>query len=90
MRLHKSVPILAAAVTLLASNTPAYAFDNEAPTAASVPTTPVTVTHPAGPSDLTLELAAGGIVVAAGGLAAWQLRRRPSRAVHNSPAVSRS
>ncbi len=91
MFVRTSVPMLAVAVTLLGSSAPAYAFESQAPAAGSMPATPVAVGHPAGSSDLALELAAGGIVVAAGGgLAAWQLRRRPSRAVHNARTVSGS
>ena len=87
MFVRKSVPMLAAAVTLLASSAPAYAFDSQAPAAGSMPATPVAVGHPAGSSDLVLELAAGGVLIAGGGLAALQLRRR---SVHNTRVLSGS
>jgi hypothetical protein len=92
MPARKSVSMLAAAVALLGSSTPAYAFDSsQAPAGGSVPPAHVTASHPTGSSDLGLELAAGGIVVlAGGGLAVWQLRRRPTRAVHKARAVSGS
>jgi hypothetical protein len=90
MLVRKSVPMLAAAMTLLASSTPAYALDNTAPTAGSAPATPKAVSNPADSTDLALELATGGIVVAGGALAAWQLRRRPSRTGQHAPTASGS
>lgn len=90
MRLRKSVPMLAAATTLFASATPAYAFDNESPAGGSLPASPVAVSHSAGSSDLAVELAAGGIVIAGGGLAAMQLRRRFARGAHSARVASGS
>jgi hypothetical protein len=87
MRLRKSIPMLAAAATLLGTTAPAYASDSQARStanlerwlldgAAGTPTAPTAAGHPAGSSDLALELAAGGIVVAGGSLDARQARRR--------------
>ncbi|HEX8977383.1 MAG TPA: hypothetical protein VF781_12780 [Solirubrobacteraceae bacterium] len=91
MRVLKCLPTLAAAVTVFATGSvPAYAFDNQAPNAASLPAAPVAVSHPAESSDLALELGAGGIVVAGGVLATRQLRRRPSRTIHNPRTASGS
>jgi len=90
MRIRHSVPMLAAAATLLASATPAYAFENESPGGGSLPATPVAVGHSTGSSDLALELAAGGVVIAGGGLAAMQLRRRSDRAAHSARVASGS
>jgi hypothetical protein len=90
MRVRKSVPMLAAAVTLLGSSAPAYAFDGQAPAAGGTPPAPAAVSHSSGSSDLALELAAGGIVVAGGGLAAWQLRRRSNHPVGGSRVASGS
>ena len=87
MSVRKSVPMLAVAVTLLGSSAPAYAFDSQAPAAGNLPPAPVAVGHPAGSSDLALELAAGGVLIAGGGLAAVQLRRR---SVHNTRVLSGS
>ncbi len=87
MFVRTSVPMLAAAVTLLGSSAPAYAFESQAPAGGSLPPAPVTVNHPAGSSDLALELAAGGVLIAGGGLAAVQLRRR---SLHNTRVLSGS
>jgi hypothetical protein len=90
MRVRKSVPMLAAAATLLASTTPAYAFDSQAPAGGSLPPAQVAVGHPAGSSDVGLELAAGGVLIAGGALGAVQLRRRSTRTVPNTRVASRS
>lgn len=90
MSAHKSIPMLAAAVTLLAGSAPAYAFESQAPATGGTAPAPVVVSHPADSSGLAFELAAGGLVVAGGGLAAWQLRRRPSRALRKPGTVSGS
>lgn len=87
---RKRVPMLAAAVTLLASSTPAYAFDSPAPTAGSAPAAPIAVSHPTGSSDLALEPTAAGVAVGGGALAGWQLRRRSSRGVPNPRPASGS
>ncbi|MGO9821086.1 MAG: hypothetical protein ACLPTJ_10610 [Solirubrobacteraceae bacterium] len=89
MFVRKSVPMLAAAVTLLGSSAPAYAFESQAPVGGSLPPAPV-VNPPAGSSDLALELAAGGVLIAGGGLAAVQLRRRSTRTVDNARVASGS
>jgi len=90
MRVHKSVPMLAAAATLLTAATPASAFYPEAPAGGTPSATPAAVSHPAGSSDLALELAAGGVVLAGGGLAAIQLRRRFTHAAHRTRVASGS
>ena len=54
MLVRKSVPMLAAAATLLASTTPAYAFDSQAPSSGGQPNRRGVQQHPAGSTDWLL------------------------------------
>lgn len=87
MRVRTTVPMLSVVATLLASATPAYAFDPESPAGGSPPASPVAVGHSAGSSDLALELAAGAVVIAGGGLAAMQVRHRSARTADGARVV---
>ena len=77
MLVRKSVPMLAAAATLLASTTPAYAFDSQAPSSGGQPTPAVVQQHPAGSTDwLLIGVTAGGAITLAGaGVGATRHRR---------------
>lgn len=90
MRVRNSVPMLAAAATVLASTSPAYAFDSQAPAGGSLPATPVAVQHQTGSSPSVLELAAIGVIVVGGGIAAARPRVRAARLTDKARITSGS
>lgn len=89
MRIDRRIAALATAATLAASSTPAYAFETDAPAAGNTHVASLAQPHPAGSTDWTLELAAGGAIALIGtGLVVSRQRRPASR--DRTPDAARS
>lgn len=88
MRQHARITALATAVALAASSTPAFAFENRAPSGPTKAVTPVAaVQHDSGSPELVLALAAGGgIALLGSGVAVSRQRRQTAR--RRSPDVA--
>jgi hypothetical protein len=91
MRLHRVVPMLAAAVTLAGSTAPASAFDNRAPELG--PTNLVSHSSGGSSSSALTDIGAGlvaGAAIGAGGLAAFQRRSSVAKGRASGLAAGRS
>lgn len=76
MRQHARIIALATAAALAASSTPAFAFENVAPSGPSKVLRPVAAQHDSGSPELVVALAAGGGIALLGTAVGVSRQRR--------------